>query len=91
MRWNLKSSIEEQDGRQNVGERAHFQQSERRKPMNKDRVEGSFEQAKGKAKEVAGKVTGDSKLETEGKAQKTAGKIQNTVGGIKDTIKESVE
>lgn len=59
--------------------------------MNKDRIEGSFEQAKGKAKEVAGKVTGDSKLETEGKAQKIAGKVQNTVGGVKDTIKESVD
>ena len=27
--------------------------------MNKDRIEGSAEQAKGKVKEVAGKVTGD--------------------------------
>ena len=52
--------------------------------MNKDRIEGSAEQAKGKVKEVAGKVTGDSKLETEGKADQAAGKIQNTVGGIKD-------
>jgi uncharacterized protein YjbJ (UPF0337 family) len=59
--------------------------------MNKDRIEGSIEQAKGKAKEVAGKVTGDSKLEGEGKAQKTGGKIQNAVGGLKDTVKESVE
>ncbi|MGB7618284.1 MAG: CsbD family protein, partial [Pseudolabrys sp.] len=38
--------------------------------MNKDRVQGSVEQAKGKIKEVAGKATGDTKLETEGKAQK---------------------
>ena len=37
--------------------------------MNKDRIEGSFEQAKGKAKEIAGKASGDSKLETEGKAR----------------------
>ena len=55
--------------------------------MDKDRVEGSWEQAKGKVKEVAGKVTGDAKLEGEGKAQKTAGKIQNAVGGVKDTIR----
>ena len=55
--------------------------------MDKDRVEGSFEQAKGKVKEVAGKVTGDAKLEGEGKAQKTAGKIQNAVGGLKDTVR----
>ena len=55
--------------------------------MDKDRVEGSWEQAKGKVKEVAGKATGDAKLEGEGKAQKTAGKVQNAVGGIKDAIK----
>jgi uncharacterized protein YjbJ (UPF0337 family) len=55
--------------------------------MDKDRVEGSVEQAKGKVKEVAGKVTGDSKLEGEGKADQVAGKIQNTVGGIKDTLR----
>ena len=50
--------------------------------MNKDRIEGSVEQAKGKVKEVAGKATGNSKLETEGKTEQVAGKIQNTVGGI---------
>jgi len=55
--------------------------------MDKDRIEGSAEQAKGKVKEVAGKVTGDSKLEGEGKADQVAGKVQNTVGGIKDTLK----
>ena len=55
--------------------------------MDKDRVEGSVEQAKGKVKEVAGKVTGDSKLEGEGKADQVAGKVQNTIGGIKDTLK----
>jgi uncharacterized protein YjbJ (UPF0337 family) len=59
--------------------------------MNKDRIQGSAEQAKGKVKEVAGKVTGDAKLESEGKADKAAGKIQNTIGGMKDAIKEAVE
>ena len=58
--------------------------------MNKDRIEGSAEQAKGKVKEVAGKVTGDTKLETEGKADQVAGKIWNTVGGMKDAVKEAV-
>jgi uncharacterized protein YjbJ (UPF0337 family) len=58
--------------------------------MNKDRVEGSLEQAKGKMKEVAGKAVGDSKLETEGKAQQVAGKVQNAVGGFKDAVKDAV-
>jgi uncharacterized protein YjbJ (UPF0337 family) len=55
--------------------------------MDKDRIEGSAHQAKGKVKEVAGKVTGDAKLESEGKAEKTAGKIQNAVGGLKDAAR----
>jgi uncharacterized protein YjbJ (UPF0337 family) len=64
---------------------------ERTTIMNKDRIEGSAQQAKGKVKEVAGKVTGDSKLETEGKADQVAGKVKNTIGGLKDTIKEAVD
>jgi uncharacterized protein YjbJ (UPF0337 family) len=59
--------------------------------MDKDRIQGSVEQTKGKVKEVAGKVIGDAKLETEGKTQETAGKIQNAVGGLKETLKEAVK
>ena len=59
--------------------------------MNKDRIQGSAEQIKGKVKEVAGKATGDTKLEGEGKAQKLAGKVQNTIGGMKDAVKEAVD
>jgi hypothetical protein len=35
---------------------------------------------------VAGKVAGDTKLESEGKADKFAGKVQNAVGGAKDAL-----
>lgn len=55
--------------------------------MDKDRIEGAAEQAKGKVKEVAGKIVGDSKLQGEGKADQVAGKIKNTIGGIKDTLR----
>jgi uncharacterized protein YjbJ (UPF0337 family) len=55
--------------------------------MDKDRVEGSAKEIKGKTKEVAGKVLGDAKLESEGKTDRAAGKIQNAVGGVKDTLK----
>jgi uncharacterized protein YjbJ (UPF0337 family) len=55
--------------------------------MDKDRIEGSANQAKGTIKEVAGKLTGDAKLESEGKADKVAGKVQNAVGGLKDTLR----
>jgi uncharacterized protein YjbJ (UPF0337 family) len=55
--------------------------------MDKDRIKGSAEQAKGKVKEVAGKVLGDSKLESEGKGDQVKGKVQNAIGGIKDTLR----
>jgi uncharacterized protein YjbJ (UPF0337 family) len=55
--------------------------------MDKDRIAGSADQAKGKIKEVAGKVTGDSKLEGEGKADQVSGKVQNAVGGVKDALR----
>ena len=55
--------------------------------MDKDRIKGSAQQAKGVVKEVIGKAAGDVKLEAEGKSEKVAGKIQNAVGGIKDTLR----
>ena len=55
--------------------------------MDKDRIEGSAEQAKGKIKEVAGKALGDEKLKSEGKADQVKGKVQNAVGGLKDTLR----
>ena len=57
------------------------------KLMDKDRIKGSAEQAKGKIKEVAGKATGDKKLRAEGKADKASGKIRNAVGGLKDAVR----
>ncbi len=55
--------------------------------MDKDRIKGSAEQAKGQVKEVVGKVLGDSKLEAEGKSDQVKGKVQNAIGGIKDTLR----
>jgi uncharacterized protein YjbJ (UPF0337 family) len=55
--------------------------------MDKDRIKGSAEQAKGVVKEGVGKVFGDKKLETEGKIDKAAGKVQNAVGGLKDAVR----
>jgi uncharacterized protein YjbJ (UPF0337 family) len=55
--------------------------------MDRDRIEGSAEQAKGTVKETVGKILGDKKLETEGKTDKAAGQIQNAVGGLKDAVR----
>ena len=55
--------------------------------MDKDRIKGLAEQAKGALKETAGKILGDKKLETDGKTDRVAGKAQNAIGGLKDTIR----
>jgi uncharacterized protein YjbJ (UPF0337 family) len=48
---------------------------------------GLREPGEGEVKEVAGKVTGDAKLEAEGKADKLKGKVQNAIGGVKDALR----
>ena len=59
--------------------------------MDKDRVEGAGKQAKGAMKDMAGKITGDSKMQAEGKTDKAEGKVQNTVGGAKDAVRDAVK
>jgi uncharacterized protein YjbJ (UPF0337 family) len=66
------------DARQNSPEEA----------MDKDRIKGSATNMGGKAKEAAGKVTGDSKLQGEGKMDQAKGKVQKAAGGIKDALKK---
>ena len=56
--------------------------------MNKDRLAGAAEQAKGTIETAIGKVTGDAKLQAEGAADKAAGKVRNAIGGAKDALNE---
>lgn len=59
--------------------------------MNKDQVEGRVDQAKGKVKEVAGRVTGSEKLEGEGLADQASGKVQSTYGDGKEKVKDAIK
>jgi uncharacterized protein YjbJ (UPF0337 family) len=56
--------------------------------MDKDRINGSANQAKGAVKETVGKAIGDTKLQTEGAADKLKGKVQSAVGGAKDAVRD---
>jgi uncharacterized protein YjbJ (UPF0337 family) len=56
--------------------------------VDKDRIKGAAEQAKGKAKEWTGKATGDKKTEVEGKVDQVKGKVRNAVGGAKDAMRD---
>jgi uncharacterized protein YjbJ (UPF0337 family) len=55
--------------------------------MDKGRIKGAVDQAKGAIKKTVGKITGDTKLETEGRVQKVKGKVESAIGGAKDTLR----
>jgi uncharacterized protein YjbJ (UPF0337 family) len=59
--------------------------------MDKDRIEGSARELKGKIKETIGKATGDAKMRGEGAAEKVAGKVQNAIGGTKDALRDAAK
>ena len=54
---------------------------------NNDRVKGKANQGIGSVKEMAGKATGNERLEAEGVGQKTKGKVEDTAGRAKDKVK----
>ena len=45
--------------------------------MDREHVEGAADKAKGAIKDAAGKVTGDKKMQTEGKLDKAKGCAQS--------------
>ena len=59
--------------------------------MDKEHVKGATDKVVGKTKEVAGHVTGDKNLETEGKLDQVKGAIHKKVGDAKDAGKEAVD
>jgi uncharacterized protein YjbJ (UPF0337 family) len=58
--------------------------------MDKDRIKGAADQAKGAVKEVVGKAIGDQKMQAEGTINKLTGKVESAVGGAKDTLRDTV-
>jgi len=58
--------------------------------MNKDQVKGRIEEAKGKVKEIIGKVLGNKEVEVKGTAQKNIGKAQADGGDLKEDIKSAL-
>ena len=59
--------------------------------MDRNRVEGAGDKAKGNLKEGLGNLTGDEKLKAEGKMDKAGGSIKSAVGGVADTIRDKTD
>ncbi|HEX3346706.1 MAG TPA: CsbD family protein [Acetobacteraceae bacterium] len=59
--------------------------------MDKDRIAGAANQAKGAVKQGVGNLTGDTKMQAEGQADKAKGKVQNAVGSTKDAARDALD
>jgi uncharacterized protein YjbJ (UPF0337 family) len=51
--------------------------------------EGTFDKAKGRAKEAAGDLTGDEDLQAEGQVDQASGSIKDKAAEIADKVKET--
>lgn len=49
--------------------------------------DGTIDEAKGRAKEAVGDLTGDKELKDEGKVDRASGKVKDAVGNAADKLK----
>ncbi|MBK8197581.1 MAG: CsbD family protein [Acidobacteria bacterium] len=56
--------------------------------MDKEHIKGAAKKAEGQIKETAGKVSGNRKLEAEGKFDKAEGEVRKAAGDVKDQFKK---
>jgi uncharacterized protein YjbJ (UPF0337 family) len=54
-------------------------------------MSGQTDEVKGRAKQATGVVTGDKRLENEGKVDRAAGKVKKAVGNVADKAKDALK
>jgi uncharacterized protein YjbJ (UPF0337 family) len=52
----------------------------------RDKAEGTFHKVQGAAREVAGKLSDNPKLQAEGTVEKIAGNVQEKIGQVKQVL-----
>ena len=57
--------------------------------MDREHIKGLADKAKGAIKDTAGKLTGDKKLQSEGKLDKVKGSARNLAGDVKDAARDA--
>ena len=55
--------------------------------MDKERVKGSAQQAKGKIKELPERPSATRSCRQEARAEEAGGKVRSAVGGLKDAMR----
>lgn len=59
--------------------------------MDKNRIEGQADKAKGHIKDTAGKVLGNDRLRAEGEVDKAKGHVKETAGKAADAAREGID
>jgi uncharacterized protein YjbJ (UPF0337 family) len=63
----------------------------RRAAVDSEHVKGAPDKVKGAIKDAAGKVTGDNKLQAEGKFDKAKGAAHDAAGDVKDAVRNATK
>jgi uncharacterized protein YjbJ (UPF0337 family) len=59
--------------------------------MDKEHIKGAADKVKGAVKDTVSKVTGDTKMQAEGKLDKAKGSARNVVGDVKDAARDATD
>jgi uncharacterized protein YjbJ (UPF0337 family) len=59
--------------------------------MDKEHVRGAVDKTKGAVKDAVGGLTGDSRLQAEGKLDKAKGNVRQVAGDVKDAARDVVD
>jgi uncharacterized protein YjbJ (UPF0337 family) len=59
--------------------------------MDREHVKGAADKVKGAVKDAAGKMTGDKKLQAEGKIDKAKGEAHKVAGNVKDAARHATD
>jgi uncharacterized protein YjbJ (UPF0337 family) len=57
--------------------------------MDREHIKGASDKAKGAVKDTAGKVTGDKKMQSEGKLDKAKGAAHEAAGDVKEAFRKA--
>ena len=57
--------------------------------MDREHVKGAADKVKGAVKDTAGKMTGDEKMQAEGKMDTAKGAAHDAVGDVKDSARDA--
>jgi uncharacterized protein YjbJ (UPF0337 family) len=57
--------------------------------MDREHIKGAADKVKGAVKDTVGKVTGDEKMQAEGKLDKAKGAAHDAVGDAKDAVRDA--